>query len=230
MLNANPLAILSLVGAIGAVNTPSTPVTIGETGRGAFRRGVGSGSEQTSSTKRSVLHVARSSATGGAVAGTISIWGVDLPDPLAGKPLGNAFAAPLSETVQAFQALPNTDGSASALVGQPQLDTILPFVTFANYNWIVVKNGVIVPRVAGVTGYSITNNGGFARVVMGTNIAASDDYAVYFTVPVQVMADGPHPIEKVGVRGYVVMWVLFGAADQAAGDVTLVTLDPIIGV
>jgi hypothetical protein len=63
---------------------PFIPVRTGERGLGG---------ERTSAGKRAILQVLRSrDGTTGALDGTIAVYGADLSHPVAGRPLGNAFA------------------------------------------------------------------------------------------------------------------------------------------
>jgi hypothetical protein len=224
-INAVPVTILDQSGAIGATG-PTTPVITGDLGLGVsgLAVGDGAGSERTRGMKRVLLNVGRNDDAGGALAGAFALWGAEPSDVGTGQPLGNAFATPGTPTTQAFTAFVNTDGAASPLVGQANLNTEIPFVAFSNNNWLVAKNGVLLAQGAGAGKFTVTNNGGFARIVLGTNVATNDQYAVYFVTPVQLMADGAHSYENVSILSRTVMWTNW-STDQGAADRTVVTIN-----
>ncbi len=106
--------------ATAAVTTK--PVRIDDRGVGDQRLGAG---------KRVRLNILRgrkgAAATMADTLGTLAVYGVNLPNPLSQVPLGNAFAASVAPTSQVFAG----DGSAVTF------QTNIPYVAWANYNWIV---------------------------------------------------------------------------------------------
>lgn len=106
MLNAGPVVIADSLGATVA-NEISLPIR---------PDGAGIGSERTRPGKQVQLDIIRADTGGAAVVGTISVWGLNLPDPNAGKSVGNAFATAQAETVQSFTAVAATASYTSALL------------------------------------------------------------------------------------------------------------------
>ncbi len=119
-----PIAdIASTASATAAIST--RPVRVDERGIGSERFGAG---------KRALLSVLRGiSDVAGTMAGplgTIAVYGSDLPAGFgvqSGNPIGNAFATPSAPAMQNFTG----DGTTT------RFQTIIPYVAFSNYNWIV---------------------------------------------------------------------------------------------
>jgi len=97
----------------------------------------GVGSERTSAGKRGKLTITRYGATdngtGGipVAEGTIAVYGMDLAQPNAGRPLGNSYA-----TAQSAIQFPFL-GDASATTFQTNIPYVAPNATYNGYNWIV---------------------------------------------------------------------------------------------
>lgn len=118
----------------------------------------GIGSERFGAGKRALLSVLRGdSDVAGTMAGslgTVGVFGSDVPAAfgvVGAPPLGNAFASTTTPVMQLFSG----DGTTT------RFQTNIPFVTFANYNWIVestsFKLSGTVTVAAGVVTGSSTN-------------------------------------------------------------------------
>jgi hypothetical protein len=230
-----------------AVTAMTTPVNTGESGLGAFVRGVGSGSERTRGKKRAKLVIARPGGDG-----AIAVYGAMLPDPLSGKPLGNAFANPGAETV-AVKNLGAAIGFGANAVLSPTalLDTgattagqpanIAAGVP-TNLH-IVVANGAILrcsntpaagtattpPEItftvtAGVITLYVGAAGGWTG---GTPAPAGLEVVEYFVAaPSQVLVGAAHLTEYVGIESQDVLFVTATTAVTAGRS--LVTLDHVV--
>jgi hypothetical protein len=126
------------------------PITTGEQGVGAFNRGIGRGTERTRAGKQVKLAIQRynDSATAAALTGSFAVYGVDLPDALSGKPLGNAYATAQSETSQVFKSGVEVAVNSSTTFDASGLSTAAINADSKGYNWLVVVNGQILPYSA----------------------------------------------------------------------------------
>ena len=244
-VNAVPVAIADFTTATTKICT--TPVAVGDKGAGAFKRGTGSGSERTRAGKRALLNIGRPAGDG-----TIGVWGMDLPDALSGKPLGNAFAAASAPTVAVFKAVAQAKNAAtntfnctdtglgtglgltSGSTANPTTGTFCtvgntPFL--ATNAWVCVLNGEILPYNAAVPTASNFSFGVADGVVTiytknddAATIAAGADVAIYLiAAPTQILADGLHSIENIGIQSRDLLFVVPGTAVTAGR--TLVTLN-----
>jgi len=97
----------------------------------------GVGSERTSAGKRGKLTITRYGATDNGTGGipvtdgTIAVYGMDLAQSNAGRPLGNSYA-----TAQSAIQFPFL-GDASATTFQTNIPYVAPNATYNGYNWIV---------------------------------------------------------------------------------------------
>ncbi len=212
-----------------AATSHTTPVATGEKGHGAFVRGIGSGSERTRATKRVKLRVDRPGADG-----TIGVYGVNLPDALSGKPQGNAFATPQTETVKVFQAAAQAASSTQTLDAS-DLSATTPANGAATVTagvptnlWVVVLNGEILDYsatpAAGKVTFTVAAGVITLRTGTGITIASGADVAAYFVAaPTAIMAVGAHAVENVGILSTDLVFVTTNAAITAGR--TLVTLE-----
>ncbi len=79
------------------------------------------------------------------------------------------------------------------------------------------------PVITPTTNYTIANNGGKTRVTFGAaaTAPAGSRVEVHRVVPIQVMADGAHPMENVGIKAMTVLWLQATGATISSTDVTL---------
>lgn len=166
-----------------------------------------------------------------AIVGSFAVYGVNLPDSLSGKPLGNAFATAQSETVRVFQSGAQVAVGGSTTFDASALSTDAIDANSKGYNWLVVVNGEIIPWSAAalannlsfsVTAGVITVRAGSAATVL----PAGSDVVVYKlpTADVtEVLAAGLHPVENLAVESRDVMWT-YWTTNQSATTRTLVTL------
>lgn len=90
------------------------------------------------------------------------------------------------------------------------------------------------------THYGVTNVGGYALITFGVapptekinSVAINGGFgpqgpgiAVYFVTPVQILADGAHADERVGVRGRTAMWTIATGDGGDDFDATRVTVE-----
>ena len=145
-VNATVIDLASF--AIGTGDLTSVPIRTNERGLGG---------ERTSAGKRAVLTIMRSTDGAGAnptIDGTIAVYGLDVPNPFAQKPIGNAYAT--AQTPIAFPFI--GDGTTVAF------QTNIPFVSFSNNNWLVEMPGF---KLSGTFAVAITG------VVTGTSGVAA---------------------------------------------------------
>lgn len=245
-VNAVPVTILDT--ATLAATSMSTPVLTGDLGKGAWVRGVGSGSERTRAGKQALLNVMRPAADG-----TIGVYGVDLPDALSGKPLGNAFATAQSETV-AIKVLTAAIaiGANAVLAAVAQLDTGATTAGFpaaisatgvpTNLH-VVVANGVLLrcgsnPAVGTatvppeitftVTAGVVTLYVGAAGAWTGTTPAPIGlEVVEYFAAALtEILAAGLHSTEMTRIRSRDIIFVT--ADDAVTAGRTLVVLNHLV--
>jgi hypothetical protein len=130
---------------------------------------------------------------------TVAVWGADLP---------SAFLQDAAERHKGVAA-------------QTVYDTALTYAAFANYNWIVTVNGVLIEQGAGAGKFQVSDQGGLARITFGTAQAAGADIRVHFVTPVAVQAATAagtlHKVAKVTARE--VMWVVIGGTLIGATNV-----------
>jgi hypothetical protein len=204
------LAILDQAAIASAGPAAFTPVICSRNGNGSEKFGAG---------RPAILEVLRIQdgafdATSGTVPilnGTIGVWGADLPHPDTGAP----------SKVQRF---PGSAGATGRTVFTTTTD--MPYVALSANNYIVLKNGVPLPPIAGVTGFAITDGTLKTIITLGTAAAVNDKIDVYFVVPVEVLADGGHTVEKTQIsRCYDAMWVI-PAYTSSKLSRTLVVLRP----
>lgn len=75
------------------------------------------------------------------------------------------------------------------------------------------------------TDFTIANNGGNGRLTLAAAAQAplGSRIELHFVVPKQIVADGAHPYENVGIRAMTAMWALFGA--NAANSKTTISVE-----
>lgn len=233
---ANARTLVNISGTIWATK----PITLGEKGAGAFNRGIGIGAERTRGGKRTQLKAARvDNGAGGTyttMTGSFAVYGVNLPDALSGKPLGNAFATPQTETVKVFRAAADVALSGSATFDASALSTDAINADSKGYNWLVVVNGEIIPwssaALANILSWSIAS--GVVTIRTGTAaglLLAGDDVVVYKLATgdvTQLLAAGIHNVESVPLLAKDVIWT-YWTTNQLATTHTVVTVEPIVG-
>jgi hypothetical protein len=152
-INATIVPIASF--AIGTANLTSVPVRTGERGLGG---------ERTSAGKRAVLTIMRSQDGVGAnptIDGTIAVYGMDIANPVAGRPVGNAFATALTPIAYPFLG----DGTTKTF------QTNIPYAAFSNNNWLVEMPGFTVTGTFSVTTAGVVATaGGTAGVANQTKL------------------------------------------------------------
>ena len=241
-LNGVPVTILDVTTQVAT--SMSTPVLMGESGKGAFVRGVGAGSERTRSGKQALLDISRPAGDG-----TLGIYGADLPDALSGKPLGNAFAAAATETV-AVKALAaaiafgaNAVLNATALLDTGATTAGFPAAISAagvpTLLHVVVAAGTLLrcsatpaagtatvpPEITfTVTAGVVTLYVGAVGTWAGTTPApAGLDVVEYFVAaPTEILAVGLHSTERVRIRSRAIIFASFDAAITAGRSLVVV--------
>jgi hypothetical protein len=172
---------------------------------------LGSGGEKLAAGRPCTLQINRDrDGTSGALDGTLVVWGVNLPH-IDGR----------STKCQKFIA-------TAAQVNFEPLLANMPYVAWANFNWVVTVNGTILDQGAGAGKFTVTNPATTqARIVLGTASAAGDIVEVYFTVPEQLLASGAHPFARVGITGKTLYWcVNTHAANNFSKTLVQVVADP----
>jgi hypothetical protein len=212
-----------------------------EIGPGAFKRGLGHGNELLRSKKRVNLRISRptSATNANTIAvptGSFAVYGVDLPDPLSGKPLGNAFATEQDETCSVFKATATTN-SATSTYDASALGTAAIDADSKGYNWLVVVNGVIIPwagaKMDNILSWSIAAG---VVTIYGSNagagtLAAGDDIVVYKLATADVtelLAAGIHDAEDVTIQSKDVIWT-YWTTNQLASTKTIARIHPMVG-
>lgn len=190
MINGTPVSLFDLTGqldsaaniALNVANFSGTifntmPVLPGEIGVGGNIRGLGAGSERTAAMKRALLDIARMDGTAVApviVAGSFTVYGVNLPDALSGKPVGNAYATQQTETVQVFQSpAANVVPASSTTFDASALGTAAINADSKGYNWLVVLNGAIIPWAAAALAHTVSWSIASGIVTMRSSTAVS---------------------------------------------------------
>lgn len=101
-----------------------------------------------------------------------TIWGVNLP-----SIQGNSGC----------QQFLGVDGATGRTVFDVSTD-FATYAAFANYNWIVIQNGVVLEQGAGAGKYQVSNPAGStARITLGTAAAVGDILEVYKVTPVSLL-------------------------------------------
>lgn len=247
MLNGSPVPLADITGALadgtGGVSSLGTtgpetkwttlPVLLGESGKGAFIRGVGSGSERTRAGKQALLRMLRAAVDGAAVAGAMSVCGVNLPDALSGKPLGNAFATAQSETVKVFKLAAAIALGGTSTVDASNLSTDAIDSDGKGYNWIVIVNGQILrysatPVNGEIASWTIAAGVVTLRVAAGAAAAlpAGSDVVVYKVAASEILASGDHRVEATRFTATDIVWLRVGT-NQGANARTLATVEHI---
>lgn len=217
--------ITSAIGAVFVTN----PILTGDKGAGAFVRGLGNGSERTRANKRVKLIALRNDDAGGAIAGAFSVHGVNLPDALSGKPVGDAYSSTAAETVLVARNASAVALSGSTTVDASSLSTDAIDAGSTGFNWLVVLNGQILPyaaaALANVPSWSIA--AGVVTLRAGTaagTIPAGSDIVVYKLAPTELLASGAHSAEFVGLQSYDILFTRWGT-NQGASDRTVIAID-----
>lgn len=137
------------------------------------------------------LDVQRAAKVGGA-----TVWGANLPNIAAG------------DTKYCRQI--GSDGAT----GRTVFTTTIPFVAFANYNLVVLVNGLVIQQGAGAGKFTLSNVGGFAVVTLGTAIAINDVIESFGgIVPVALMTYATTAVQfkQAEVQGYDLLWYVSDA-------------------
>lgn len=95
-------------------------------------------------------------------------------------------------------------------------DTLIPYEAFDNYNYIVRVNGVILEQGGGAGQFVISDQGGFARLTLGTAPEAGQEIEVYKVTPVEVLNGDADAIKKAQVRSYEFLWLTTTGATVSA--------------
>ncbi len=161
--------------------TYSLPVLIGASPR--------DGSERIAAGRPCRLCIQREfDGASAAIEGTINIFGKNLPA-IDGKNSGN-------------QRMVGADGTT----GRTIFATNLTYVAWANYNWVVLVNGVVIANGSGAGKCQISDGSPLAIVTFGTALAVTDKVQITYGVPVELMADGAHPFEDTQIIGKDLVW------------------------
>lgn len=155
-VNATILPLANFAFGTTSPTNPLPPVRTGERGLG---------SERTAAGKRAVLTIARQTNGAGAnpvVTGTVAVWGADLPNPVAGTPLGNAYASSVSPASFTFIG----DGSTATV------QTDIPYVAFSNNNFICETQAFKISGTFAVatTGVATGTSGVASQTKLGDQI------------------------------------------------------------
>ena len=193
------------------------PITTGDGGIGAFKRGIGRGSETTRAGKQVNLSIARynDAAVAAALTGSFAIYGVNLPDALGGKVKGNAYATQQTETSIVFKTGAQVAvNAAHAALDASSLSTAAINADAKGWNWLVVVNGQIITWSAAALANNISFSIAAGVITLragsgATVIPAGSDVAVYSLATADVtelLAAGTHPAEDVQIATKQVMW------------------------
>ncbi len=146
------------------------------------------------------------------------------------RPLDGASAL-LEGTVAVFGTnLPHINGpnaasqrfvGADGATGRTIFTTILAYAAWANYNFIILVNGVVIENGSGAGKCQISDVGGFAVITFGTALAVADVMQVAYAVPTEVLADGAHVYEDTEIVGKDLLW-LVGTHDGGSSDLSAV--------
>jgi hypothetical protein len=168
------------------------------------------GSEKTRENQHVMLEINRlRDGTTGALDGTIAIYGADLPE----KTRPDATHH-LSEIV-----LPGS--------GAYTFDTTIAYAAFSNYNWIVKVAGTILAYKStpdAATNWAVSDNGGLARITIGTSGARPVDGSqleVYKVTPVEILADGANEVVRTEILAPTLAWAVTAGTPASATIVDL---------
>lgn len=180
MINATLVPVLKsarLTGLTTSQVLPFAPVRTGERGLGG---------ERTSAGKRAILQVLRSrDGTTGALDGTVAVYGADLSHPVAGRPLGNAFAdTPTATAVRPQVDVIIGDGSTTAFTTNIDLasgdlsaaiagTSLAALVEMPKFRINVVTTLAALTATMTAAGV-ITTSGAFDTGLEGGTLAAGD--------------------------------------------------------
>lgn len=141
LVNALVLLVAAVARQTSGTATLSRPMRLDHRGIGEARLSAG---------RNVILNVTRDrDGTTGALDGTLAVWGANLPHPQTGAPLGNAYAAAATPVANTFRP----DGSALTF------QTDIPFVAFANYNWLVEVSRFRLTGTVAVAAGVVTGTG-----------------------------------------------------------------------
>lgn len=201
-MSAALLSIMDTARATGGTDGSTKPVLVG--------RFSGDGSERLASGRPCLLEIQRGrDETNGVLEGTVAVWGVNLSHPDSA-----------ATTVQVFKG---SDGAT----GRTVFTTTFTYAAFANYNYIVIVNGVVIEQGAGAGKFTVSDVGGVSVITFGTALNINDRVEIHQITPVEILAAGAHEFERTQIVGKDLYWV---AKVHATGDIsrTLITLTPVV--
>lgn len=205
-MSAGLVTVADLARITAGANTSVKPILLARTG--GAPAGGGDGSERISAGRPAILEIgrARDGATG-ALDGTVGIWGANLPHPDGASSSVNVF--------RGDGAAVNCDFPASFI-----------FAAFANYNWVVIQDGVVLEQGAGAGKYTITNPASTtARIVLGTAAPLGSKIEGYLVTPVAVRSVAANEIERTQVIATNLVWLSYVVASTNLSR-TIATLKP----
>lgn len=99
--------------------------------------------------------------------------------------------------------------------GRTVFTTTIPYAAFANYNTIVMQNGVVLEQGAGAGKYQVSDVGGFSVITLGTAAAVGDTIETFRVTPVALhtFATATTIFDKLLAQGAELLWY---AADATA--------------
>jgi hypothetical protein len=211
------------------------PTPVGDLGVGAFRRGLGWGSERTRAGKKVRLKVSRyenaAADTYKTMTGSFAIYGCNLPEPLGGKVVGNDYDTDQSDTHMVFKTGVEIALSGSATFDASSLGTAAFNADAKGYNWVVVLNGNILPYAAAKLDNNVSwsINAGVVTLRAAnatTTVPAGSDLVVYKLATADVtelLAAGLHTSEDTQITSKTIIWPYF-TTNVLATNRTLVTI------
>lgn len=192
------IALIQLATALAAAGT-TAPVFVDE------RNAANGGSDKLKSKSPAVLDIKRAAATG-----TLAVYGADVRN--------------------ANQGDTNADGTIDAAVIEGDgtttvFDTSIPYVAFANYNWLAVDgwNQTRAPSVleqgAGAGKYQVSDQGGYGRITFGTAPVDGRKVGIFYQTPAEIVAAATTQFVQSGIKTRDIMWVVAVGGTVSASDV-----------
>jgi hypothetical protein len=141
------------------------------------------------------LDIERSAVTGGG-----AIYGANLPHIAAGD--------------TKYCVMPGSDGASTRTV----FTTTLTYAAFSNYNFIVLKNGVVMSQgaTASAVFYQVSDSSGVAVFTFGASLATTDVVEFFLVTPVLVYTHAAVQFKTIEKQGYDVLWYAADATTSPA--------------
>jgi hypothetical protein len=148
------------------------------------------------------LEIERSAATGGG-----TVYGANLPIVASGD--------------TKYCQMVGVDGAT----GRTVFTTTITYAAFANYNLIVLVNGLVIEQGAGAGKWQVADSSGVGAVTFGTALAATDVVEFFAVTPATVYTHTAVQFKKIKKQGYDLLW--YAADSTTSPAVTNIYARPV---